>query len=600
MEMVADSTGNNNHYRSNQCQPDNSIGNFKRTVQGLVNTIAFYYLHNNKTFLEIFAFWMHPPEKRNRILKKRYSYSYDPLNRIISAIDDTSDQRYSLTNIEYDRNGNIQKLKRNGHTNTGATSFGVMDDLTYSYTGNQLQSVTDLEANTGFKDGNQSGADYSYDANANMKSDANKGITSITYNHLNLPEQVNFGSQNIQYVYDATGAKLKRTSSTGTETLYAGNHIYEGAIGNAELQFFNHPEGYATPNGQGGYDYIYNYIDHLGSVRLSYTDADGNGSIDPANEIIEENNYYAFGLKMRGFNDIVSPYGNSAAKRWKYSGKEFDESLDIDTYDFGARNYDPTIGRWMNVDPLAEEYDSWSPYHYVYNNPILLFDPDGRLIVNGATKGSDEYKSTESALAILRKTNPEAYNTLQNSSTVYRITYAKLNPADAYKTGFVGTFKKGETNATHSVDSGLDATNITRDADGNVSGGELERFLTFEEQEAARADGSNPNGVKKTISLEEAANFSSISGDVQIKLDGTLLKGGLKELAAILGHEFGHAALTDENSPLAYLWSLIDDDPNGQGHGANNPSGQRAKAEESKTRKGFRKAKKELKDEEKN
>src|SRR5690606_22156297 len=105
-----------------------------------------------------------------------------------------------------------------------------------------------------------------YDINGNLKIDRNKGITGITYNHLNLPEQVNFGSDNIKYVYDATGAKLKRTSSTGTETLYAGNFIYEGAIGNAQLQFFPHTEGYVTPDGQGGYDYVYNYFDHLGSI----------------------------------------------------------------------------------------------------------------------------------------------------------------------------------------------------------------------------------------------------------------------------------------------------------------------------------------------
>jgi len=74
----------------------------------------------------------------------------------------------------------------------------------------------------------------------------------------------------------------------------------------------------------------------LGSIRLSYTDADGNGSIDPANEIIEENNYYAFGLKMLGFNTNVSSLGNSAAKRWKYNGKELDGTFDIDTYDYGA------------------------------------------------------------------------------------------------------------------------------------------------------------------------------------------------------------------------------------------------------------------------
>ncbi|MEM6816824.1 MAG: RHS repeat-associated core domain-containing protein, partial [Bacteroidota bacterium] len=130
------------------------------------------------------------------------------------------------------------------------------------------------------------------------------------------------------------------------------------------------------PNGSGGYNYIYQYTDHLGNVRLSYAE-------DPSNSgtptIIEENNYYPFGLKHKGYNNNISPNGNSVAQRWKYNVMELDESLGLETYDFGARNYDPALGRWMNIDPLAEYMRRHSPYTYAYDNPVAFIDPDGML-----------------------------------------------------------------------------------------------------------------------------------------------------------------------------------------------------------------------------
>ena len=178
-------------------------------------------------------------------VSNQYTYSYDALNRITGAIDNTGN--YKLGNINYDKNGNLRTLQRYGPRNEGITDFGVMDNLRYTYDGNKLTSVTDLEGIAfGFKDGTNTGDDYTYDANGNMTEDKNKGISTIEYNHLNLPTSINFVSQyaSINYVYDAVGVKQKKTvSGTGiptTTTEYAGNYIYE----NDELQFFNHAEGY--------------------------------------------------------------------------------------------------------------------------------------------------------------------------------------------------------------------------------------------------------------------------------------------------------------------------------------------------------------------
>lgn len=111
--------------------------------------------------------------------------------------------------------------------------------------------------------------------------------------------------------------------------------------------------------------YIYNYSDHLGNVRLSYMH---NGS---SIEVLEESNYYPFGLKHEGYNGLA---GN-LSYQYKYNGKELQET---GMYDYGARFYMPDIGRWGILDPLAEQMRRHSPYNYAFNNPIRFIDPDGR------------------------------------------------------------------------------------------------------------------------------------------------------------------------------------------------------------------------------
>ncbi|HBX62910.1 MAG TPA: hypothetical protein DEG63_07470, partial [Flavobacteriaceae bacterium] len=62
---------------------------------------------------------------------------------------------------------------------------------------------------------------------------------------------------------------------------------------------------------------------------------------------------------------------------YKYNGKELQDELNLNLYDYGARNYDPAIGRWFNIDPLAEKFINTTPYNYVLNNPVNMIDPDG-------------------------------------------------------------------------------------------------------------------------------------------------------------------------------------------------------------------------------
>ena len=327
--------------------------------------------------------------------QRNYLYTYDNLNRLTNAIsnDGKFDVGGSSLPITYDKNGNITSMHKKGAIvenplyNT-PSHFGVMDYLTYSYdSGNKLTAVNDTgNVNYGFKDASTSTTQYTYDLNGNLTSDANKGILTggIKYNHLNLPTEVKFNnstSQVIKYTYDATGVKLRK-EIPGKITDYAGNFVYEGGT----LQFFNHPEGHVSYDG-GQFNYVYNYIDHLGNIRLSYTDENGNGIIETGStysEIIQEKNYYPFGLTHQGYNNNGSPLGNDASKRYGFGGKELqNESVSgniLDWYDFGARNYDSSLGRWMNIDNMSEDYISWSPYNYTLNNPIYFTDPDGNSV----------------------------------------------------------------------------------------------------------------------------------------------------------------------------------------------------------------------------
>lgn len=255
--------------------------------------------------------------------------------------------------------------------------------------------VSDETTNpNGFKDGLNE-IDYKYDDFGNMEIDVNKGITNISYNHLNLPLKITFGGNKyIQYLYNATGQKISKTITDGsvvTITEYLDGFQYSKVNNTAAvvLDFFPHAEGYVKVSGEStdyDYSYVYNYLDHLGNVRLSYG-TEPNGDVV---KILEENNYYPFGMKHNNYNvdkkqyekygsELYIEYCTNCSYKYKYNGKEFQDELGLNLYDYGARNYDPAIARWMNVDPLAEVSRRWSPYTYCYNNPIRFVDPDGMM-----------------------------------------------------------------------------------------------------------------------------------------------------------------------------------------------------------------------------
>lgn len=364
---------------------------------------------------------------------KDYVYEYDPLNRIISGIDNTAN--YNLDVVSYDLNGNITDLTRKGHINSVATDFGTMDNLSYQYSGNQLLNVTDTSAVTfGFNDGNANSStdpgntnnDFVYDDNGNMIKDKNKGITNISYNHLNLPTQITFDTgSSISYFYDATGVKQQKvvndqSNENVQDTYYAGNYIYKKSNAQAPivLTFFNSEEGYIEPQLDPskpakitGFNYTYQYKDHLGNIRLSYEDINGNGVIKAEDEIKEENHYYPFGLKHKGYN--ANQVGRD--HKFEYLNQENHEDLGLNWVEFRHRFADLAIGRFFGVDPVSAEYMSISTYQFAHNNPVWKIEIEG--LEGGTNSGHDEINKEPGAGSISFKTMMTDFASVKRSNT---------------------------------------------------------------------------------------------------------------------------------------------------------------------------------------
>lgn len=332
-------------------------------------------------------------------ISSSYTYSYDPLNRITIAKDNTG--HYNLSNVSYDKNGNILTLDRKGHTNVGATIFGNMDDLGYVYdSGNKLLKVTDGISGTagdgGFKNGTNTNDDFEYDDNGNLILDHNKGITSILWNHLNMPTEIKFDNSNtkkINYVYSADGVKVRKIVNDNgnvATTDYAVAYQYV----NNSLKFIrNFEDGYVYPKSGSGFGYTYYYTDQLDNIRLAYTDTDGNGSINPNTEIIKESHFYPFGMVHKGYNNVVNPVGSSFHK-YDYQNQERQDELGLNWLQFKYRMHDPEIGRFISVDPLAEDYVHNSTYAFAENKVIKYNELEGlEITLNKFDRMSYENKS---------------------------------------------------------------------------------------------------------------------------------------------------------------------------------------------------------------
>ena len=408
-----------------------------------------------------------------------YNYTYDKDHRITTMREQVGDA-YSM-DATYDEAGNIQTLKRKGLLQYGQdgvpNTYGQMDNMIYTYTNgsSRIEKISeDADVQAGFDLGNPT-AGFSYDGAGNATV---MGGLNMNYNLLNLPQSItkNLNPQATnpleersieiinQYSYDGDKMSSQITQQDGQNSMTTHRLTLNGFVieNDPDLGVYV-PKSYAHESGRLVWEDEIPKIehairDHLGNTRVIYRDDNGDGQIstqdaDDTNvyDVRRRYDYYPFGLELKG--RWTPAHDVTVDNRMRYNGKELSD--DAGLYYYGARVYEPSIGRFTGVDPLADapHLVGWSPYHYTYNNPINYIDPDGRSPIKGLKAlfnvGRRAYKTYKKTGKINAKTigkglKDEVLSIVDNASTLLD---GNLNADDAFAvidlvTGFGGEAKK--------------------------------------------------------------------------------------------------------------------------------------------------------------
>lgn len=407
-----------------------------------------------------------------------YKFLYDGANRLTQgkygegdAI--TTEETDYSEKVSYDVSGNIIGLTRYGKVQSG---YGIIDNLTVSYIkGNQLSKVKetapdyDYEGSLEYKKANVSDKEtqYWYNKNGSLIADKSRGISYIKYDLNNNPIIIYFANgSTTEYVYNAGGTKLRVIHKTAKPNVITREYGSEKQKSLTEdMILYSNTTDYLVggqlilKNGEvskylfdGGYCQIsrcYNFGGSKIMGPLEFEDADGNTIYVPTNvhqpqssysedlefffynqdhlgnirevvdgkgNVIQTTNYYPFGSI---FADASAVEGSSE-QPYKYNAKEFDKMQGLNTYDYGARQYDPVLARWDRIDPHCESYYNTNPYAYANNNPIWFVDVDGKDWYSYRTpEGAIIYEWYDGSEDREGYTNEGATHTITNGNCTY-------------------------------------------------------------------------------------------------------------------------------------------------------------------------------------
>ncbi len=291
---------------------------------------------------------------------------------------------------------------------------------------------------------------FSNDANGNITVNGIQGITGSSYDWRNLPYSVTTGSGTVQAGYDAEGNRVRKQLVSGVQT-----HYVRGANGetvavyeNGSRKFINLLAAGELVGTWDGSQRRYFLKDHLGSVR---TTVDQSGNVDGYDD------YYPFGLTMPGrSSNSANPNDN-----YKFTGHERDDEAGINLTYAGARYLDNTTGRWLSIDPYAAKYPDVSPYNYALNNPVNLYDPDGREVccLDILTRVKTFFQEVKREFSAMVGMSTASHSQLDQLSPEERVEFLEMKRQSAMIEGAFNKqaeFNEGMTEVIKNV-PGMDA-----------------------------------------------------------------------------------------------------------------------------------------------